>query len=223
MYTLLRKIPRSSGYLFNIADWSDSTVDTLTQEELEKCIKLGFKIEGTEIAPCKRGTDKVFTLEGTDKLGAQVSVVVSYHELEGTICISFHVEGKSYYSDDSIGSLVIIQPVTSVFSAPERDKKTGNLINKRVRTDSISVSYMKLLDTGTECPLFKLGLLGTDSSTGDCFCKDYILEYHPDTNEFHYVGASRWRVQDETEQVVVDRENKSLVLSASRKRVCLYG
>lgn len=221
MYTLLRKIPISSGYLFNIADWSDSTVDTLTQEELEKGVKLGFKIEGTEIAPCKRGTDKIFTLEDTDKLG--VSVVVSYHELEGTICISFHVEGKPYYSDDSIGSLVIVQPVTNVFSAPERDKKTGNIINKRVRTDSISVSYMKLLDTGTECPLFKLGLLSTDSSTGDCFCKDYILEYHPDTKEFHYAGASSWRVQDESEQVVVDRENKSLVLSASRKRVYLYG
>lgn len=221
MYTLLRKIPISSGYLFNIADWSDSTVDTLTQEELEKGVKLGFKIEGTEIAPCKRGTDKIFTLEDTDKLG--VSVVVSYHELEGTICISFHVEGKPYYSDDSIGSLVIVQPVTNVFSAPERDKKTGNIINKRVRTDSISVSYMKLLDTGTECPLFKLGLLSTDSSTGDCFCKDYILEYHSDTKEFHYAGASSWRVQDESEQVVVDRENKSLVLSASRKRVYLYG
>lgn len=223
MYTMLRKVPVEGGYVYNIADWSDNTVDTLTKSEVSDCMNLGFEIEGKFLAPKQLGTDRIFTLEDSAKIGARVSVVVSTNELEGTVCVSFRVEGKPYYFNGSVSNMAIVQPVTSVISTPEYDEVKGKYINKRIRIDKVSVSYMKLLNTDAEYPLFDLVMLGTDGSTGECFCKDYILEYNPEYQHFRYTGSSSWRVQDDSDKVVPDFSTRTLRLSKSGKSVYVWG
>lgn len=222
MYTMLRKVPIKGGYVYNIADWSDNTVDTLTKDEVSDCIKLGLEIEGKYQAPKQLGTDRIFTLADSVRIGAQVSVVVSSNELEGTVCVSFRVEGKPYYFNGSVGNIAVVQPVTNVLSIPEYDKAKGKFINKWVRIDKVSVAHMKLLNTDAEYPLFDLVMLGTDSSTEECFYKDYILEYNPEYQHFRYTGSTTWRVRDNSDKVVPDFSTRTLRLSKSGKSVYVW-
>ena len=94
MYTLLRvgkNYDKSKSYV--VADWSDSTIDTLSASELQKCLSLGLEIEGVSFKNGKIAiSPEVPKVSGSDT----ISVLADSYRLGTIVCIILLCKFKKY-------------------------------------------------------------------------------------------------------------------------------
>lgn len=237
MYTLLR-IGKNydKSVNFAIADWSDSTIDTLSASELQQCLKLGMEIEGvnckdgkvtiSSAVPKVSGSDLITVLADSYKLGTTVSMLTSYgyKGTRNTFSISFKVEGEPYYEDGEPRNLEITTPVEVGTSVMYYDRQRKEKVKGRAIMDYMRASDMEYLETKNKNPLFKLALCGMDKhfygeDKEEYFFKEYILEYRNSTKKFYYVGGTNWKKQDDSDYIVPDDLGQNLILNGSKKVV----
>lgn len=237
MYTLLRvgkNYDKSAS--FSIADWSDSTIDTLSAAELQQCLKLGMKIEGVKVkdgkmkiisaVPVASGSDIITVLADSCKLGTTVSMLTSYSYVDSrnTLSISFKVGNEPFYGDLEPRNMEITTPVEVHTSVLYYDRQKKEKVKGHVIMDYIRTSDMKYLETKNKNPLFKLTLCGMDKhfygeDREEYFFKEYILEYRNSTKKFYYVGGTNWKKQDDSDYIVPDDSGQNLILNVSKKVV----
>lgn len=233
MYSVLRASKNYDGStVYAVADWDDSSVDQLTSEEVKKCLKMGFQIEGISLrsdklmlsssVPRDSGSDKIapIVVKGMDKLSMLVSY--SYVGTKNHLMVIFHVDGEPLYEEGTYRNRVISTPVDKNIVLPMYDRHLKKSVTKRAFIDYISVSGVELLNTTSKKPLFNLSLSSMDKhfygeDREEYFYKDYILEYRPNMKKFFFVGESLWRTRDSSECVVVDNKRKELRLKGSDK------
>lgn len=235
MYTLLRvgkNYDKSKSYV--VADWSDSTIDTLSASELQKCLNLGLEIEGVSFkngkiaissaVPKASGSDIITVLADSYRLGTMVSMLTSYSYVSSrnTLSISFKLENEPYYCEGEPRNLEITTPVEVHTSVPYYDRQRKEKVRGFVTMDYIRASDMEYLETKNKNPLFKLTLCGTDKhfygeDREEYFFKECILLYRNSTKKFHYVGGTNWKKQDDSDYIVPDDSGQNLILSGSKK------
>lgn len=228
MYSVLRASKNYDGStVYAVADWDDSSVDQLTSEEVKKCLKMGFQIEGISLrsdklmlssgVPRDSGSDKItpIVVKGMDKL----SMLVSYSYVSGKnhLMVIFHVDGEPLYSEGTYRNRVISTSVDKNLVILFYDRHSKKTVNKHAFIDYISVSGVELLNTTSKKPLFKLSLSSMDKhfygeDREEYFYTDCILEYRPNMKKFFFVGGSLWHTSDCYGCVVVDNKRKELRL-----------
>lgn len=237
MYTLLRVSKNYDGSAsFAVADWSDSSVESLSTVELQKCLKMGFKIEGIEekngkltvasVVPRKSGSSTITAIEDLRKLGFNDSMIVSYSYIDGenNLEVSFKADGEPYYLQGSIRNTVVSFPVEQRIRVPYYDRQKKAMVDGHAYTDYMQVSEPELLQTTSKNPIFKMTVSSMDKhfygeDREEYFYKDYILEYRPKFKKFYYMGETPWRTRDGSEYAVVDVSRKMIVLNGSKQMI----
>lgn len=232
MYTVLRVEKNYNGSTsYAIADWSDSSVDSLSLEEVKKCLQMGFQIEGIALkddklrvspsVPRDGGSDKISPVEGLDK--ASLLVSYSYAGRSNTMMVVFRVDGAPFY-DEGQGTYrnhVISIPTDKCIRVVDiYDKSSRRYVCKNAFVDYIVASDLVLLQTVSKKPLFKLAVTGIDKhfygeDKEEAFRKEYLLEYQPKTKKFLFVGQSSWHIKDSSEYIEVDNSHKKILLKGS--------
>lgn len=232
MYTILRVEKNYNGSTsYAIADWSDSSVDSLSLEEVKKCLQMGFQIEGIALkddklrvspsVPRDGGSDKISPVEGLDK--ASLLASYSYAGRSNTMMVVFRVDEAPFY-DKELGTyrnhVISIPTDKSVKVVGVYDKSSRRYVDRNAFIDYITVSDLVLLQTTNKKPLFKLDVTGIDKhfygeDKEEAFRKEYLLEYQPNMKKFLFVGQSPWYTRDSSEYVEVDNSHKKILLKGS--------
>lgn len=234
MYTLLRvgkNYDKSANFV--VADWSDSTIDTLSAAELQQCLNLGLEIEGTKFkdgkvsissaVPKASGSDTITVLPDSHRLGTIVSMLASYSYVNSrnTLSISFKLENEPYYCEGEPRNLEIVTPIDVHSSVMYYDKHRKQKVKGLMTLDYIRVSDMVYLETKNRKPLFKLVLCGMDKhfygeDREEYFFREYILEYRPSSKMFFSVRATTWKIQDDADYIVPDDSGQHLIYNGSK-------
>ena len=234
MYTLLRvgkNYDKSANFV--VADWSDSTIDTLSAAELQQCLNLGLEIEGTKFkdgkvsisseVPKASGSDTITVLADSCKLGTLVSMLASYSYVSSrnTLSISFKLENEHYYCEGEPRNLEIVTPIDVHSSVMYYDRQRKQKVKGLMTLDYIRVSDMTYLETKNRKPLFKLVLCGMDKhfygeDREEYFFREYILEYRPSSKMFFSIRANTWKIQDDADYIVPDDSGQHLIYNGSK-------
>ncbi len=234
MYTLLRvgkNYDKSANFV--VADWSDSTIDTLSAAELQQCLNLGLEIEGTKFkdgkvsisseVPKASGSDTITVLADSHKLGTLVSMLASYSYVSSrnTLSISFKLENEPYYCEGEPRNLEITTPIEVHTSVMYYDRHKKEKVKGFMTLDYIRVSDMTYLETKNRKPLFKLVLCGMDKhfygeDREEYFFREYILEYRPSSKMFFSIRANTWKIQDDADYIVPDDSGQHLIYNGSK-------